>query len=125
MKINGEEVELVTLFDELQPGMTCYVVGCVNCTKDHRCMLLNKRNDIYVCDVYGKLLPDGQICFETTCNHIDGYRLVIIALSVTLKKVYRIVDPLQETKEQFIKQVNKEIDCLKDVAEIFKELINE
>jgi hypothetical protein len=90
MKINGEEVELVTDFASLRAGMTVWVRPCNRCNGQHRMMLVG----------FGSHLPGvwTGLPLASCCSPKEFAGNAIRFSIVERGKVYRVVDPLLDAK---------------------------
>lgn len=93
MKIGGEEVELVTAFEQLRAGMIVWTLPCRWCSGRHRFILANRRVGVAL-DVDASLIPEHVKYLalpKPPCER--GFGRSISARSVARRTVYRVVDP--------------------------------
>jgi len=84
MTINGEEVELVTDFDQLRAGVITYVRSCeaTGCGREWCRGMLTRRSMSTV---------DGWYCVPN-CSRAKGKRSVISRRAISKGDVYIVVD---------------------------------
>jgi hypothetical protein len=92
MKINGEEVELVTDFASLRSGMTVFVNPCASCIRHHRGMLLGLK-DHPGFERHYEVVP-----FPKCVNRKHWLYAAVAPDHVRERRLYRVVDPLLDAR---------------------------
>lgn len=102
MQINGEDVEQVTDFAQLQLGDTVYFKPCGRCSAEwHRFLLIKIKYNLLVSTVFGiqptprafEVLPRPRCCPGVVPVIVDND-------TVDVGSVYRVVDPKRSEGHQ-------------------------
>jgi hypothetical protein len=96
MKINGEEVELVTSFETLRVGMIVWETDCDDCGGRHRFLVLGMQFDEFEDTSTG--LKERGVRWELSYDPHGGEDVFIDQWALDSGTFFRVIDPLLDAK---------------------------
>lgn len=92
--MTGERRTLVTSFDQLGTGKLIESGPCIRCSRVHRGILGNRRDDLY--DAGGAGPPQSGYWLDPPPPCLTGMRMMVTESDVAARSIYLIDDGLAE-----------------------------
>ena len=108
-----ERARLVTNFNNLETGNIIWISPCRICKKSNRHILMNKyKQEIYNLSTY---IDEYVLAFDLLPGICEGTYLALASNVVEEKRVYCVINPIEDIHNEIVKELVKNPSLLKKI----------